>query len=35
MTVKPDEPLIRVINAGSSSLKFSFYEAKNGFLLAR
>ncbi len=24
--MKPDEPLIGVINAGSSSLKFSFYE---------
>jgi acetate kinase len=32
MTVKADEPLIGVINAGSSSLKFSFYEGAKRLL---
>ena len=30
--MKPDEPLIGVINAGSSSLKFSFYEGEKRLL---
>jgi len=32
MTVKAGEPLIGVINAGSSSLKFSFYEGAKRLL---
>src|SRR6267143_3292765 len=32
MTVKAGEPLIGVINAGSSSLKFSFYEGTKRLL---
>jgi acetate kinase len=32
MTVTADESLIGVINAGSSSLKFSFYEGEKRLL---
>jgi acetate kinase len=32
MNAASTEPLIGVINAGSSSLKFSFYEGERGLL---